>query len=349
MAMLLIIFAIGTHAQEIQFENMRLEEALLKAEKENKPIFIDCYTKWCGACKVMAKTAFKEKMVADFYNTNFINLKIDMEEEDKDIVNSIFKCTAFPTLLYINADKELMYVNLGALNGYQLVEIGKKAIDPNQNLLNIDEEYAKGNRDAKFLRSYITAKSAAGHEVKEATDYFFTKCDLSNVFDKQGHDFFTSVITGVEHPGYKFYFEHQDEFAKAVTRLNARLLIETKMVMDIVANQAKNNALDDKQKVLSGISPKLEGMFDRLRKIVPYAMEGKKRELVLEVYEFAKLYNWDFPGMLAQSLSTIFNANVKGDKECIAKAEELVEQFKKISPNPEMVEAFEKQLEELKK
>lgn len=39
-------------------------------KKEKKLIFVDCYTSWCGPCKMLAKNVFTQDKVADFIILN---------------------------------------------------------------------------------------------------------------------------------------------------------------------------------------------------------------------------------------------------------------------------------------
>src|SRR5690554_7882772 len=64
----------------IFFESLTFEEAIQKAKKENKLIFLDAYAVWCGPCKLMDRTTFKSEKVGALFNENFINIKIDMEK-----------------------------------------------------------------------------------------------------------------------------------------------------------------------------------------------------------------------------------------------------------------------------
>ena len=54
-------------------------EAVAKAKAENKLIFIDFYTQWCGPCLNMAENIFTLGSVGNFYNDHFVCLKIDAE------------------------------------------------------------------------------------------------------------------------------------------------------------------------------------------------------------------------------------------------------------------------------
>jgi thiol:disulfide interchange protein len=49
-----------------------------KAKKENKYIFMDAFTTWCGPCKMMAAKIFPLPEVGAFFNASYINVKVTM-------------------------------------------------------------------------------------------------------------------------------------------------------------------------------------------------------------------------------------------------------------------------------
>jgi len=61
---------------------MTFEEAVAKAEKEPKNIFIDFYTHWCGWCKVMDKQTFTDPNVIRLMNKYFYAVKFNAESKD---------------------------------------------------------------------------------------------------------------------------------------------------------------------------------------------------------------------------------------------------------------------------
>ena len=78
--LLFLLFTFSTTAQNtsISFENFSFEEIKLKAKKENKLIFLDAYTSWCGPCKWLSKNIFTNDTVATYFNKNYINAKIKL-------------------------------------------------------------------------------------------------------------------------------------------------------------------------------------------------------------------------------------------------------------------------------
>lgn len=104
-------------------------EALAKSKTEKKLIFLDAYAAWCGPCKTMAKYTFTEKEVGDFFNANFINVKMDMEKDPEGRrLSTKYGLRAYPTLYFINGDEDVVHQALGMQKPAQLIEIGKNAL-----------------------------------------------------------------------------------------------------------------------------------------------------------------------------------------------------------------------------
>lgn len=112
----------------IKFFHGTLKEAKAKAKKENKLIFIDCYTTWCGPCKSMAKKTFVNKEVGEYFNKNFICLKIDMEKGDGLTIGTSYSIEAYPTYLFIDSKGELKHRDLGYIDSERFIEVGKTAL-----------------------------------------------------------------------------------------------------------------------------------------------------------------------------------------------------------------------------
>lgn len=53
------------------------DSGLAKAKVENKAIVADFYTTWCGWCKRMDATTFRDSGVVAFFNKNFIGVRVN--------------------------------------------------------------------------------------------------------------------------------------------------------------------------------------------------------------------------------------------------------------------------------
>ena len=50
--------------RNINFEQTKeWKKIIKKAKKENKLIFVDCYTSWCGPCKILSRNVFTNDAV----------------------------------------------------------------------------------------------------------------------------------------------------------------------------------------------------------------------------------------------------------------------------------------------
>jgi len=112
----------------IQFFEGTWKEALKESKKTGKPIFMDAYTSWCGPCKMMAKRVFTNENVGNFYNENFINIKMDMEKGEGPVLAKKYGVTAYPTLFFINADGAQIGKSIGFHNTSQIVSIGEQIL-----------------------------------------------------------------------------------------------------------------------------------------------------------------------------------------------------------------------------
>jgi thioredoxin-related protein len=150
----------GLFAQGIEFEHETFKEALAKAKKENKLVFMDCYTTWCGPCKYLAKTIFPQKEVGDYFNKNFVNVKMDMEKGEGIELCKKYGVSSFPTLLFIDVNGNAVHKLVGGMPAEDLIKGGKAALNPEMRIGNLRAKYENGNRDLEFLMTYLNAVKA---------------------------------------------------------------------------------------------------------------------------------------------------------------------------------------------
>jgi thioredoxin-related protein len=83
LTLLIVFFSLTLSAQEVNW--ISFEKAIELNKKEKKFILLDVYTDWCGWCKRMDKTTYKNKVIVEYINKHFYAVKLDGEGK-KDIV-----------------------------------------------------------------------------------------------------------------------------------------------------------------------------------------------------------------------------------------------------------------------
>ena len=89
-------------------ENESWDAVKSKAVKENRMIFMDCYTSWCGPCKGLAQNVFPHPKVGEFLNSHFVCCKYDMEKGEGIMLYKKYKnnIPGLTTMLVINTADE---------------------------------------------------------------------------------------------------------------------------------------------------------------------------------------------------------------------------------------------------
>lgn len=62
---------------------MSIEEAISDSTMQQQYIFIDFYTSWCGWCKTLDRTTFKDERLVDYLTTYYLPVKFDAELKEK--------------------------------------------------------------------------------------------------------------------------------------------------------------------------------------------------------------------------------------------------------------------------
>jgi thioredoxin 1 len=115
-------------ATGIQFSDIRWQRALQIAGSENKLIFVDFYAEWCGVCKRLKGRTFTDSQVGILFNHQFINLALDVEKGEGKMLAEIYDVRQHPTLLFINANGEVVEQGTGFHNAKKLIELGQSAL-----------------------------------------------------------------------------------------------------------------------------------------------------------------------------------------------------------------------------
>lgn len=131
--LIVFVFLLGVSSsafsQGIDFQhNKSWNEIVQKAKAEKKLIFMDAYTVWCGPCKALQARVFPNKELGDYFNSNFVNAKIDMESGEGPALAAKYRVRAYPTMFFINPNtQQVVLQTMGYREVEDLMNIAKQA------------------------------------------------------------------------------------------------------------------------------------------------------------------------------------------------------------------------------
>jgi thioredoxin-related protein len=152
-----------------------------KAKKENKYIFVNCYTALCKCCDEMSGNVFTLKEAGDAVNPNFISVNMQMGQTAKDpavvktpcgdarSMMSKYDIQAFPTFLFFAPDGKLVHRVVGTAGATQFISYTRDAQEPAKQYYSMVDQYHQGCRDTLLLESLaLSAFQIGDHELGDS-------------------------------------------------------------------------------------------------------------------------------------------------------------------------------------
>jgi len=251
-----------------------------QAQNQNKYIFVDCYTTWCGPCKYVSTKVFPQKNVGDFYNKNFLCVSLQMDETPKDnediidsravanSVNEMYPITAYPTFLIFNKYGILVHKFIGAGNDTFMIKKAKDALDENKQYYPLFDKYKEGTKDTLFLYNLINAANDVG--VKTDIYLLLYLQSIKNLFTQENGNLLLNNIQKINSIGFDELFNNREIWEKIINKekLNDRLmyLIGSEITKEYIFEFS--NKLVNEEKIISEYSKKYSDIGHKVSLII---------------------------------------------------------------------------------
>ncbi|MCG2616042.1 thioredoxin family protein [Terrimonas sp. NA20] len=208
------------------------QEVLQEAKKQNKPIFLDVYTSWCAPCKQMDKFVFTVKEVGDKYNAAFINYKIDAEKGEGIQLAGQFNVKAYPTYLFLDSQGYPVHRVEGYFDSAPFVAQADRAISlvGTENPVSVyEKEFNEGNREAAFLRRYITKMTELKLDNTPVLNAYFESASIKQLSEPAALIFLGENAGSIRFKGLPFLLKayknlSKEEQQKLAGRIYSRII-----------------------------------------------------------------------------------------------------------------------------
>lgn len=270
----LAVFAITAGAQTNFNEGKTFQQILDQAKAEGKPVFIDCYTSWCGPCKQMATKVFPQKEAGDYFNSKFVCWKVDMEKGEGPELAKKYDVAAYPTFLIVNSDGSLKATQVGSAPLEQFIKTIDGLLNDEKGLPWYQQQFKDGNRDEAFLKDYMDMLKSRYlfNELKQVTNVLLEGKTAQQIVDDQAlFDLFITARYDVDDELfldiYRLRAAVQEKYGdKAVQTLDKTWKQGARMIMEFEGREFKDFDADKfqayKQKMQEYNVPDIEQIED---------------------------------------------------------------------------------------
>lgn len=203
----------------IVFRQVNYSDLFELAKKEHKAVMLYFHFDGCGACMKMERTAFKDKNVFDFYNSNFINFEINTLKGEGVEINKLYNVKLHPTFIFFDHNRNELHKMIGAFSPEEFYKQAHNALLSNKNLTNYKRLYNSGNREPDFLFDYTymlrdayELDSTVVNEYLDITnenDYKLEK-NIKFIYEFSIHNF--KIFLPYNNPRFKFLINNQELF-----------------------------------------------------------------------------------------------------------------------------------------
>jgi len=288
----------SNQSQKIQFFIGNWSQVTEMSQLMKKPIFVNVYNTSAPACKRMENEVFQDTKVANFYESEFINFKLNLNSDEGMMFRSNYNLQEhslrdYPVLLYFNANGDLLFKQVGEKSTNQFTDYGKQALKDNKknsasntsissiytNYLDLKLEYQNGNENPDFLYKYA-------YELKKFNDPY--EHIVNRYLDSRGFANITSQ------KNLTFVYDFADDVdSKAFTNLLANKQYYVNLYGRAKVDQKIKHAV--RTSVVVAATDKDNSAFNRSLKIIQKSKltDSKAFTAAMQSLYYEKTRNWD--------------------------------------------------------
>ena len=320
----------GTHFEH----GLSWQQVKEKAKKENKFLLVDCFTTWCGPCKYMASTIFPQEKVGEFFNKNFVNVKVQFDQTKNDseevkswyanaqTMSKEFKINAYPTFLIFSPQGELVHRIVGGGEADEFIARAQMALNPETQYYTLLKKSESGNPTPETLKQLAVSAEAAYDEEnseKFANAYIDTQKDL---YTKENLEFIGRYTRSTKSKGFELMLKDPEKTDAILGKGKSNKILSNIILEENIypALRKPNVNIDSLVAAVQAKYPKVDiNEPTDLIKIQIFQTEKKWNKFQPAVLSYMKKYGTEVTAEMLNSFAWTVFENCK-DPDCIAEA-----------------------------
>ena len=245
---ILLLLALQTTVvfSQVNFRDISYEEAIAQANAEDKILFVDIYAVWCGPCRQLNENVFPDPVLGKYFNKHFVSIKVDGETEFGRQLMSQVGSNAFPTLLFISPDRNLLKMIRGYHSAENLLAHAKGVVNPEDMPSDKAMEEFANDPTRENHRKLIEALLNDNRNVMEASSEYYEAYPDLNLENNVDFIVFYLLEDDIESEMFQKFLENIDVFTSEViqSKIEQTLLHYLKIAVNTEELEIALNALE---------------------------------------------------------------------------------------------------------
>lgn len=309
----------------MNFRKISFKQGLEAAKAEKKPLYIHCYADWCHYCKYMVDSVYTDKEVGEFFNANFISIKVNMEKEGIDLAKSI-KGHTWPTMLFYDTTGEMMHRAAGRRYKQPFLELGREALDPRRQMRYFKNKYNDSTATPNEVQLYFRMQEIAGMDAQLMIDDYLRKQSDSDFTNQNNWRIMYDIIKDPTLLVMKRIIDNKkileakyttDSINNKLITLHNSYLMQYVQQLDSVGYERAKRKIRENKKL--DISDKICAFAD----LNKYKMKSQWDIYRVEGRKFVEKYAMDDFKRLVD-VASVYYEHFAGDKELMLLSEQWV-------------------------
>lgn len=210
----LFLFSVVVLNAQVVFESS-LSETFIKANKLNKPVFIEYYNSDCPVCMRLGELLRNDADVGSYYNSNFVNYAMNtydsLSPDDTAFMDKAdLHFESVPFLLYFDKDKNFMHYSSVKVESEVVINEAKRAILPEFNAAGLQVKYESGDRTVRTLYGYADLLLIKKNTVllKKVTQELYNSFNKAELPTKKSYLILKNVVRSTENGFFQYWISN---------------------------------------------------------------------------------------------------------------------------------------------